>query len=95
MSKIGSIVSIITKAESRYQGTLIEIDRTEKTMTLENVTSHGTEGRRNGVKEIQGNDQVMGMIKFAVDKIKDIKIVEGPPEDEEDDAIVETKEEVK
>ena len=94
MSKIGSIVSIITKAESRYQGTLIEIDRTEKTMTLENVTSHGTEGRRNGVKEIQGNDQVMGMIKFAVDKIKDIKIVEGPPEDEEDDAIVETKEEV-
>ena len=83
MSKIGSIISIITKAESRYQGTLVEIDRTEKTMTLENVTSHGTEGRRDGVKEIAGNDQVMGMIKFAVDKIKDIKIVEMAPEEDE------------
>lgn len=49
---IGSYLSLITKAESRYEGTLYEVDRVQKTMSLKNVKSFGTEGRRNGENEI-------------------------------------------
>jgi protein LSM14 len=73
--KIGSLMSVITKAESRYEGTLVEIDRANKIMCLSSVRSFGTEGRRNGVKEIPANDTVTGQVKFRVDLIKDIKIV--------------------
>lgn len=86
--KIGSLVSVITKAESRYEGTLIEVDRVNKIMALQGVRSFGTEGRRNGVKEIPPNDTVTGTVKFRVDLIKDIKIVkEAPAEKEEEDAL--------
>ena len=48
---IGSYLSLITKAESRYEGTLVEVDRVKKTMSLKNVKNMGTEGRRNGTNE--------------------------------------------
>ena len=95
--KIGSLVSVITKAESRYEGTLIEVDRVNKIMTLQGVRSCGTEGRRNGVKEIPPNDTVTGTVKFRVDLIKDIKIVKEaetkkePEEEALDPAIVESQ----
>ena len=57
----------------------------------------GTEGRRDGVKEIAASDTITGLVKFKVDLIKDIKIIKGPeenevPEDDEDPAIVASKE---
>ena len=33
-TKIGSLISVITKAESRYEGTLVEVDRINKIMTV-------------------------------------------------------------
>jgi len=36
----------------RYEGTLSHVDKIEKTMTLMNVITKGTEGRRNGINEI-------------------------------------------
>ena len=97
--KIGSLISIITKAESRYEGTLAEVDRVNKTMKLCNVRSMGTEGRRNGEKELPSSDAVTGAVKFRVDLIKSIKILEEAAEEEEeeeeeeDPAIVECQEE--
>ena len=73
---IGSMVSLITKADSRYEGTLVEIDRVKKTMTLKNVRTMGTEGRRNGVNEIPASDNVMGQVKFKVELVKSFEIVE-------------------
>ena len=49
---IGSKMSLITNALVRYEGILSEVDPILKSMTLTNVKSFGTEGRRNGVKEI-------------------------------------------
>lgn len=90
--KIGSLISIITKAESRYEGTLVEVDRVNKTMKLQNVRSMGTEGRRNGEKELPASDTVTGAVKFRVDLIKSIKILqEAPEEQEEDPAIIESQ----
>ena len=51
---------MVTKAESRYEGTLVEVDRVKKTMTLKNVKNMGTEGRRDGQGEIPASDNIMG-----------------------------------
>ena len=48
----GSLISLITNALVRYEGTLIEINRVERSMNLQNVRSFGTEGRRDGKNEI-------------------------------------------
>ena len=53
---IGQKISLITKAGSRYEGTLVEVDREKKTMSLRGVKQMGTEGRRNGVNEIPPQD---------------------------------------
>ena len=42
----GSIISLITNAQVRYEGTLISIDRKERSMHLKDVRSFGSEGRR-------------------------------------------------
>ena len=92
---LGSRIVLISKSEIRYEGTLYTIDTGNSTVALQNVRSFGTEGRRNGVKEIPPNDTVTGTVKFRVDLIKDIKIVKEAPaetetgEDALDPAIVE------
>lgn len=88
---IGQTLSLITKAESRYQGTLLEVDTVKKTMSLKNVRNMGTEGRRNGVNEIAATDSILGMVKFKVELIKEFNIVKGE-ETEEDPAILESTE---
>jgi len=65
----------VTKAESRFQGILVEVDTTKKTMSLKNVKNMGTEGRRNGVNEIPPGDNNTGMIKFKVELIKEFNII--------------------
>jgi protein LSM14 len=72
---VGSLLSLITKAQVRYEGTLVEVDKTERTMNLKNVRSFGTEGRRGGVGEVPANDNEYPEVTFKVDLIKDFKIV--------------------
>jgi small nuclear ribonucleoprotein (snRNP)-like protein len=43
---LGKTLSIITKQQSRYEGTLTDFDTVKKTMTLKDVKQMGTEGRR-------------------------------------------------
>ena len=92
---VGSLLSLITKAQVRYEGTLVEVDKQERTMNLKQVKSYGTEGRRGGVNEVPPNDNVYPEVTFKVDLIKDFKIVKKAGEDEkpkeeaeEDPAIV-------
>lgn len=47
----------MTGVEVRYEGTLSEVDATKKSMTLINVKSFGTEGRRNNQNEIPARDE--------------------------------------
>ena len=62
---------MVTNALVRYEGTLITIDRTERSMRLKNVKSYGTEGRRNGENEIEGHPNIIPEVVFKVDHIKD------------------------
>ena len=92
---------LITKADVRYEGVLFEVDKVNKTMSLKQVKNMGTEGRRNGVNELQPDGKILGNVKFRVDLIKNFKIIEEPddePEEAEqskepvDEAIVESSE---
>jgi protein LSM14 len=61
----------------RYEGVLSEIDPINKAMTLINVKSYGSEGRRGGVNEIPAAPEI-SEARFKVDHIKDFKIIEKP-----------------
>jgi len=65
----------------RYVGTLHEINSENSTVALENVTSHGTEGRRGGGDdEIQPMDAKFDYIVFRGSDVKDLRIEEPPKE---------------
>jgi protein LSM14 len=60
----------------RYVGTLHEINSENSTVALENVTSFGTEGRRNGEDEIPASDNIYEYIVFRGSDVKDLRIEE-------------------
>jgi protein LSM14 len=74
----------------RYQGTLVDADKSKKTMTLKNVKNFGSEGRRNGVNEVPSSDSILGMVKFKVELIRDFTIVKQEQTEEQDPAIIES-----
>lgn len=62
-----------------YVGTLHEINSDESTVSLENVRSFGTEGRRGRPEEeIAPSDQVYEYIVFRGSDVKDLRIEEHP-----------------
>ena len=68
---MGSIISLITNASVRYEGTLVEVNGEERAMNLKDVQSFGTEGRRDGKNEIPAHENVIPSVIFKVDHIKD------------------------
>ncbi|KAI9699363.1 MAG: hypothetical protein M1836_002974 [Candelina mexicana] len=78
---IGSRISLISKSDIRYVGTLHEINSETSTVALENVVSFGTEGRRaNSDDEIAPSDSVYEYIVFRGSDVKDLRIEEPPKE---------------
>ena len=73
---IGSRISLISKSDIKYVGTLHEINSDNHTVALENVRSYGTEGRKgNPAEEIEGNDHVYPYIVFRGSDVKDLSII--------------------
>lgn len=76
---IGSRISLISKSDIKYIGTLHEINSENHTVALENVTSYGTEGRKgNPAEEISGSNQVYEYIVFRGSDVKELTIVAAP-----------------
>ncbi|KAI1352759.1 Scd6-like Sm domain-containing protein [Xylaria sp. FL0043] len=76
---LGSRISLISKSDIRYSGILHEINSEESTVSLENVKSYGTEGRRgNPADEVAASDQVYEYIVFRGSDVKDLRIEEAP-----------------
>lgn len=69
--------------KNRYSGVLHEINSEESTVSLESVTSYGTEGRRgNPDEEIPPADQVYEYIVFRGSDVKDLRIeTPAPPKE--------------
>ncbi|ELR08814.1 hypothetical protein VC83_00749 [Pseudogymnoascus destructans] len=76
---IGSRISLVSRSDIRYVGTLHEINSETSTVALENVTSFGTEGRKgNPNEEIAASDSIYEYIVFRGSDVKDLRIEEAP-----------------
>ncbi|KAL2110676.1 hypothetical protein VUR80DRAFT_882 [Thermomyces stellatus] len=76
---IGSRISLISKSDIRYVGTLHQINSEQSTVSLENVKSFGTEGRKSRPEEeISASDQVYEYIIFRGSDVKDLRIEQQP-----------------
>jgi len=73
---IGSRISLISRSDVRYEGTLYTIDPQESTIALQNVRNMGTENRRPGTELVEGSSTVYEYIIFRGDNIKNIKIMD-------------------
>jgi len=76
---IGSKISLISKSDIRYEGTLKSIDPTEHTVTLTSVKYLGTEGRRGPDNEIPPAAETYEIIIFRGSDIKDLTVIQTNP----------------
>lgn len=75
----GAEIDTYSNTFHSYVGTLHEINSDESTVSLENVRSFGTEGRRGRPEEeISPSDQVYEYIVFRGSDVKDLRIEEHP-----------------
>eukprot|EP00826_Nyctotherus_ovalis_P037358 TRINITY_DN3400_c0_g1_i5.p1 TRINITY_DN3400_c0_g1~~TRINITY_DN3400_c0_g1_i5.p1 ORF type:complete len:302 (-),score=76.33 TRINITY_DN3400_c0_g1_i5:94-999(-) len=84
---IGCLMSLVSKQEIRYTGTLIAINSREQTLVLQNVKSHGSEGRRGG-EEVLPSTQVFDKVSFRAAELKDFYVIKGPENEFKDPAII-------
>ena len=66
-----------------YVGTLHEISSENSTVALEQVVSYGTEGRRPDDEVPPSLDKIYEYIVFRGSDVKDLRIEEGPKENEQ------------
>ncbi|KAJ2446786.1 hypothetical protein GGF42_005605, partial [Coemansia sp. RSA 2424] len=95
----GSRISLISKRNIRYVGTLKDVDESEKTISLEHVCSMGTEGRAGDLQsEIPPSDDIYEYIQFRATDVLSVQFESDtqaapppPPQVPNDPAILEAR----
>lgn len=87
MPELGSKISLISKADIRYEGRLFTVDPQECTIALANVRSFGTEDRETQYP-VAPQSQVYDYILFRGSDIKDIRVLNNVPSLPNDPAIM-------
>jgi len=83
---LGNRISLISKKNIRYEGTLYSINESDATVALQNVKSYGTEGREKteeGCTFVPPQDAVHPYLLFRGCDIKDLHVHEQPKPAEE------------
>ncbi len=89
---IGCLMSLISKQEIRYVGTLVAINSKDQTLVLQNVKTYGSEGRRGGgADELPASNQMYERVVFRAAELKDFYVIKGPEKDFKDPAILSTE----
>ncbi|EIE19064.1 hypothetical protein COCSUDRAFT_59550 [Coccomyxa subellipsoidea C-169] len=79
MPYIGAKISLISKGDIRYEGTLYSIDMNESTIALHNVKSFGTEDRRQDGTFLPPSGEIYEYIIFKGADIKDLAVLQNEP----------------
>lgn len=87
MPELGSKISLISKADIRYEGRLFTVDPQECTIALASVRSFGTEDRETQYP-VPAQNQVYDYILFRGSDIKDIRVVNNVTQPLNDPAIM-------
>ncbi|KAI9913956.1 hypothetical protein PsorP6_006402 [Peronosclerospora sorghi] len=74
---LGSLISLVSKTDIRYEGFLFNIDTRQSTVALQNVRSFGTEGRR--ADHVPPSPHVLQYATFKASEIKDLHVCEAAP----------------
>lgn len=73
---IGSVISLVSNKDIRYEGVLYAIDQEKSSVTLQSVKCFGTEGRTGAGQEYLPDDKVYDYILFEASDIKDLHVHE-------------------
>ena len=88
---IGALISLVSKAQLRYEGTLYTIDPKASTVTLSHVRCFGSENRAPATEFVPASSKVYEFIVFSGKDIHDLHVMHKQETEQHDPAILSAK----